>query len=259
MKIGRFLALSIISLYLVFLYLPIIVNVLGSLSPRRYIIDLSNITLAWYFKAFSNRDVVVATINSIELSVTSSLISTLAGFLTGYAFLMRKPRGFVDTVIYVPIIIPEIIEAFTLALFYIELGFEMGFLTVLLGHLTFNIAYAFVIIRSRLELIPQEIIQSAKVLGASEMYILARVITPLMTPAILSSMFLTFALSFDDLVKTLFTSGPGFKTLPILVWSMVGRGGVSPEINAITTIILLVSLAISMILTYLIRRDIIRE
>ncbi len=254
-RIGRFLALLIISIYLVFLYSPIIINILGSFSPRKYIIDLSTPTLHWFIEAFSNKDVIASSTNSIKLSIVSSLISSLTGFLVGYAYVMRRPRGFIDVMIYVPIIIPEIIEAFTLAIFYITLRVEMGFTTVLLGHLTFNIAYAFVIIRSRIDLIPREIINVARVLGANDLYILLRIVLPLALPAILSSIFLTFALSFDDLIKTLFTSGPGFKTLPVLIWSKVGRGGITPEINAITTIILLISLSISLVLTYIIRKD----
>ncbi|MGC9009271.1 MAG: ABC transporter permease [Sulfolobales archaeon] len=254
-SLGRVLALSIVTIYLIFLYLPIVVSILGSFSPRRFIIDLYNPTFRWFIEAFSDKVIISATTNSIQLSIASSVISSLTGFLVGYAYVMRKPRGFIDTIIYVPIIIPEIIEAFTLAIFYITLNIEMGFVTVLLGHLTFNIAYAFVIIRSRIDLIPKEIINVARVMGAGEFYILSRIVMPLTIPAILSAVFLTFALSFDDLIKTLFTSGPGFKTLPVLIWSMVGRGGISPEINAVTTVILLISLSISLVLTYTIRKD----
>ncbi|MEZ0290007.1 MAG: ABC transporter permease [Sulfolobales archaeon] len=254
----RLLALSIIILYLIILYAPIVVSVLGSFSPRRFIIDLDQLTLEWYYKAFSNKDIISATENSIKLSILSGLISALTGLAVGYAYISRRPRGFVETIVYMPILIPEVIESFTLALFYIDLGIEMGFATVLIGHLTFNIAYAFVIIRSRVELIPREIVETAKILGATDRVILLRVIMPLSYPAIISAFLLTFAMSFDDLIKTLFTSGPGFKTLPIVIWSMVGRGGITPEINAVNSLILLISLSTAIILSYSMRREIAR-
>jgi spermidine/putrescine transport system permease protein len=241
-----------------FLYIPIIINILGSLSSQRYTIDLTHMTFEWYYKAFSNKEITTATINSLLLSVTSAVIASVLGFLTGYAYMMRKPGGFVETVIYIPIIIPEIIEAFTLATFYISLGVEMGFYTVLIGHLTFNIAYAFVILRSRLEMISRELIDVAKSLGAGEITVIIKVILPISYPAILSAALLTFALSFDDLVKTLFTTGPGFKTLPILIWSMTGRGGISPQINAITAVILIISLTSSLLISYILRRELIK-
>lgn len=256
MKIGmRYIALSIIILYLIFIYTPILVSILGSFSSKRFSIDLSNPTLEWYMRALSNRDVISAAENSIRLALSAAVISTMTGMIVGYAYIHRRPRSFIETSIYIPIVIPEVIEAFTLALLYIRLGVEMGFITVLAGHLTFNIAYAFMVIRSRIEMIPREIIDSARILGASDRMILLKIILPLTYPALLSAMLLTFALSFDDLIKTLFTSGPGFKTLPVLIWSMVGRGGVSPEINAVNSIILSISLVISGFISYIIRRD----
>ncbi|MEM3819814.1 MAG: ABC transporter permease subunit, partial [Nitrososphaerota archaeon] len=141
----------------------------------------------------------------------------------------------------IPVIIPEIAEALSLLIMYIFLNIPLGPVTVIIGHIAFDVSFVTIVMRARMAGYDKSIEEAARTLGANEFQTFFRITLPTLYPAILAAGLLAFTLSFDDLIKTLFTTGPGFKTLPLIVWSSAARGGVSPELNSLSSFALSIS------------------
>ncbi|MCQ4153272.1 MAG: ABC transporter permease [Archaeoglobi archaeon] len=226
----RFLVLLIF----MFLYIPIVYVVASSF------IDGGEITTKWFVKLFEDRDIVRSFYNSLSIALLSTLFSVILGSFAAYAFLKTNKRF--ESLFYTPIVIPEITEALSLLLFYRLLSFPLGFYSVLLGHIAFNIAFVFVIVNARLSSQLRSIEDASLTLGADEVQTFLRVTVPIAMPGIIAASLIAFTLSWDNFIKTVFTTGPGFQTLPLLIWSQAARGVVSPSLNALTTLMLFVSL-----------------
>lgn len=234
-------------LIFLFLYIPIAYVVASSFM------DGGEITGKWFAKLFEDPIVIRSFYNSLSLAVLSTLFSVILGTLAAYAFLRTNLRF--ESLFYTPIVIPEITEALSLLLFYKLLSFPLGFYSVLLGHIAFNIAFVFVIVKARLSTQLRSVEEASLTLGANEIQTFLRVTIPMAMPGIVAGSLIAFTLSWDNFVKTVFTTGPGFQTLPLLIWSQAARGVVSPSLNALTTLMLL----ISFILAYLYARISIRR
>lgn len=198
-------------------------------------------TVRWYLELLNDEDVIRAAINSFVVALLSALISTCLGALAAY-YSARMGSSSLDPVFYVPIVIPEIAEAVSLLLLFYWAGVELGFLTVLIGHTAYNVAYAYVALKPQFELTPRRLEEAAMVLGAKPIHVLLKLLVPLATPGLLASLLITFTMSFDDFVKTAFTTGPGFKTLPLVIWARAARARATPSLNALATIMTLLSL-----------------
>ncbi|MEM3927556.1 MAG: ABC transporter permease [Archaeoglobaceae archaeon] len=222
-----------------FLYAPIAFVIALSFT------DDSGLTLKWFEKLMQDSKVISAFYNSLTVAILSTFFSVILGTSSAYAFLRTKMRF--ESFFYTPIVIPEITEALSLLLFYKLLSFPLGFTSVLLGHIAFNVAFVFVIVRSRLSGYERSIEEASLTLGANEIQTFLKVTIPLAMPGIVAGALIAFTLSWDNFVKTVFTTGPGFQTLPLLIWSQAARGVVSPTLSALTTLMLVVS----MILAYL--------
>lgn len=241
--------LTIVSL-IIFLYLPIIVTITYSFNESKYMTEFTGFTLKWYIQLFSNDRILEALKNSLKIAIVSSVFSTCIGFMLGYAVHRYKIlRESFESLIYLPIVIPEVPEAVSIMMFFYILGFSFGWVTVLIGHIAFNISFAYVTIRSQLYNINPNIEKAARILGAKGLELAKRVILPLAAPGLLASSLMTFILSFNNFVKTAFTTGPGFETLPLLIWKNAVRGRATAELNALATILLLLSLSLSFIYT----------
>jgi spermidine/putrescine transport system permease protein len=249
------LALNAVLAY-VFLYLPIAVLVLFSFSSSRYASVWGEFSLTWYARLFSNHEISTALLNSVLIAAASTLIATLIGTMAALGlerFAARRRRSHYDAALTLPILIPDIIQGISLLLFFVLMfsGIErllhwrptLGRATVTIAHATFAISYIAVVVRARLRGLDTRLEEAAMDLGANEWQVLQRITLPLIWPGVLSGGLLAFTLSLDEFVVTFFTSGPGATTLPILVWSMVKRG-VTPEINALSTLILLTSIGL---------------
>jgi spermidine/putrescine transport system permease protein len=180
------------------------------------------------------------------VAIVSVVLGTLTALaMTRYSF---KGKTTVDSLIYIPIIIPEIAEALTLLLFYLWIGWGLsrGFMTVLIGHIAYDISFAFIVIRARMAGFDRSLEEAAQTLGANELQTFFRVTLPILMPGIIAGGLLAFTLSYDDFYKSVFTTGPGFETLPLRIWSMAARGGVSPELSALTTVALLSSMGLAL-------------
>lgn len=240
------------------IYGPIIVMILFSFNSSRFLGSWTGFTTSWYIQLFQSPHVWEAFYNSVVLAALTAVFSVIFGILAAYAMVRYsfQGKGVIDSLLYIPIIIPEIAEALTLLLFYlwVGLGFSLGFTTVLLGHIAYDISYCYVVLRARLIGFDRSLEEAAKTLGASEIQTFFRITLPLLMPGVLAASLLAFTLSYDDFYKTVFTTGPEFETLPLRIWAMARKGGVTPELNALTTIALGISMSLALLYQRLSRK-----
>lgn len=230
-------------LVFLFLYSPIIVMVVFSFNESKSIGVFTNFSLRWYEKVINNPEVWKALFNSFWVGAVVTIVSLILGLMmamavTRYSF---SGKGILESLILIPVIIPEIAEALSLMIMYIFLNIPLGPATVIIGHIAFDVSYVTIVMRARMAGYDKSIEEAARTLGANELQTFFRITLPTLYPAILAAGLLAFTLSFDDLIKTLFTTGPGFKTLPLIVWSSAARGGVSPELNSLSSFALSIS------------------
>lgn len=232
-----------------FLYLPILVLIVFSFNDSRFGATWEGFTTRWYSVLFARSDVREALTNTLLVALTSTLVSTVLGTLVGfglwrYTLRFRTPLTFL---LVMPIVIPDVVMGVMLLMFYalvrgaLELTgwtFENGFWTVMFAHVTFQISYVALTVRSRLSGYGQDLMEAASDLGANTVQAFRQVILPLALPGVLAGALLAFTLSLDDFVVTYFTSGSGFRTLPVLIYTSVKRG-VTPDINALSTLLVL--------------------
>jgi len=249
-----------------FLYLPIAVLVLFSFSASRYASIWGGFSLEWYAKLFHNPDIAQALLNSLLIAAATTLIATVLGTLAAVGLERlpdRRRSSHYDAALTLPILMPDIVQGIALLLFFV-LVFNaleyvldwrptLGRTTVIIAHAAFAISYVAVVVRARLSGMDKRLEEAAMDLGANEWQVFQRITLPLIWPGVLSGGLLAFTLSLDEFVITFFTSGPGATTLPIQVWSMVKRG-VTPEINALSTLMLLASIALVTLSVVLQRR-----
>jgi spermidine/putrescine transport system permease protein len=248
------------SLLYVFLYAPLVVVIVYSFNAARFGAAWAGPTLKWYRALWDNPLALSAARNTLLLAVSSTAIATVLGTLL--AFGMDRcdfpGRRWFNRLLYLPIFIPDIVMAVALLLFYSLargwLGlFDLGLGTMICGHVTFQIPFVAIVIRARLAGLDPSLDEAARDLGASEWRAFRHVTLPLIIPGIIAGGMLAFTLSLDDFVVSFFTSGPGSTTLPILIYSSVKRG-ITPDINALSTLIILVSVVCTVSVAIL-RRD----
>ena len=244
--------LKIIFWFTIFLiYLPIMVMVLFSFNSSRSKLVFTGFTLENYFSLFANENVWTAFFNSIWTAAVVVVVSLILGILMAYAVVRYRPKGstMLDSLIMVPIIIPEIVEAVTLVIFLIIIGFKLSPLTIIIGHIAFDAPLAYLVLKARFQGWNREYEEAAMTLGADEITTFLKITVPLMMPAILAAAFLTFIWSYDDFIKTFFTRPTGFDTLPVYIWNRVARGRLELDINALSTIIVIISVIFTYIRT----------
>ncbi len=247
-RLGDWVLLAYTVMLFVFLYTPIVSMALVSFNAGRGLLKWEGFTLEWYVKALNNDRILNALFNSAWVAVTVTLLSIVMALLAAIAVgrYQFRFRFALNTALFLAIVVPEIAEALTLMLFFLWVNFPFGATTVIIGHLVwFPIVY--VVIRARMAGMPQVYEEAARVLGANELQTFFRITLPLLMPGIITGGLLIFTWSWDSFIKTQFTRGPGFETLPIYIWNSVGaRGrGLSPEVNAIATLSLIVSIALA--------------
>lgn len=233
----------------VFLYLPLVAVAVFSVNATRYGLVWKGFTLDWYAKLFHNEVILTAAWNTLVLAVVSTLVATVLGTLLAIGLDRfpwgRKTNTFLDVVLHIPVVIPDIILAAALVvafglLRYLSSIFEPGLFNMVIGHITFQIAFVALVVRSRMVTIGRDIEEAARDLFATTPYLLRRVTIPLLLPGIIAGAMLAFTLSLDDFVISFFTAGPDSVTLPIYIYAAVRRG-VTPQIHALSTIIVLVT------------------
>ncbi len=238
-KRHRILKFYTLAIYF-FLYLPILILVFLSFNKSRWTTIWEGFTFQWYLKLFKNKLLLNSAKNSLIIATVSTLISTILGTLGAIALrkINFKIRESFKLLVYLPIVIPEIVLAGALLSFFGFVKITLGFTTVIIAHIVFSISYVILIVLARLQNIEKEIEESALDLGANEFEVIKRVTIPLLLPAITSSALIVFTLSIDDYLITSFVAGVSSTTLPLQIYSML-RTSVTPEVNAISTIMLI--------------------
>ncbi|WP_293173641.1 ABC transporter permease [Oceanithermus sp.] len=235
------------ALVLLFLYLPIAVIVVLSFNESKYGVAWHGFTLKWYAQLFEHGRVHTYLRNSLVVATTSTAISTVLGTLLalGLARYRFFGRGALLFLLYVPVVIPDVVMGVSLLLFfawvrqYVD-ALHLSLTTVILGHVTFQVAYVTLVVKSRLAGLDPSLEEAAADLGAGGWARFWKITFPLIWPGVVAAALLAFTLSLDDFVVTFFTAGPGATTLPIYIFSSVKRG-VTPEIHALSTLMILVT------------------
>ena len=238
-----------------FLYLPILVLIIYSFNDAKYSMIWKGSTYAWYQTLWQNTEVWSAFIHSTLLGVAASSIATIAGFFASVQLFLskkgKKHEGFM-TLLLLQIIIPDLVLGVALLIFFNYTQIPLGFFSLLIAHITFCLPFVLLTISSRIETLDMNIYLSALDLGASRMRAMTTVLLPLLFPSVLSALLLSFTLSFDDVVISYFVAGPEFNILPLAIFSMI-RSGITPELNALGTITLLISFFLVLISSILTR------
>ncbi|WP_021023195.1 spermidine/putrescine ABC transporter permease PotC [Salinivibrio costicola] len=244
---NRFVKGSFLSLVYAFLYIPILILIVNSFNASKFGMSWKGFTWQWYEELVNNHSLMQAAGNSLTIAIFSASAAAIIGSLTAVALFRYCFRGkqFVNGMLFVVMISPDIVMAISLLALFILMGAQLGFLTLLLSHITFCLPFVVVTVYSRLNGFDVKMLEAARDLGASEWVILTKIILPLAAPAVAAGWLLSFTLSLDDVIVSSFVTGPGYEILPLKVYSMV-KVGVSPEINALATIMLIVSLVLVM-------------
>ena len=244
------LAKAYTGLILVFLYLPIFVLIAYSFNESKSRAVFTGFTFRWYKELFSNQLILSSLANTLIVAAISSVIATVLGTASaiGIHAMGKRARAVVMNVTYLPVVNPEIVTGVSLMLLFVYLRtklsipLEMGLVTLVLAHITFNVPYVILNVMPKLRQMDRHIYEAALDLGCSPFQAFFKVVVPEIMPGILSGFLMALTYSLDDFIISYFVSGPTSQTLPVTIYSMT-RKKVSPEINALSTIIFLVVLA----------------
>jgi putrescine transport system permease protein len=223
-----------------FLYVPIVLLVLYSFNNSRLVTVWGGFSTKWYLALLEDRQIVESAWMSLRVAIVSATLATVLGTLAALVLARfgRFPSRFVfSAMIYAPLVMPEVISGLSLLLIFVALGIDRGFWTVALSHATLTMCFVAVVVHARLLTIDRSFEEAAMDLGATPVATFRQITLPLAAPALVAGFLLAFTLSLDDLVIASFTAGPGSTTLPMRIYSEV-RLGVTPEINAMSTLLL---------------------
>jgi putrescine transport system permease protein len=223
-----------------FLYLPILILVIYSFNASRLVTVWGGFSTRWYASLFRNEALIDAAWVTLRIGFVSAILATILGTLAAITLTRYgrfRGRALFTGMIYAPVVMPEVITGLSLLLLFVAIGLDRGFWTIALAHTTFCMCFVAVLVQSRLVTFDRSLEEAAMDLGATPLRTFVSITLPLIAPAIVAGFLLAFTLSVDDLVIASFTSGPGATTLPMRIYSQV-RLGVTPEINAASTILI---------------------
>jgi spermidine/putrescine transport system permease protein len=228
-----------LGLVYIFLYVPILVLIVLSFNKSGLPTAWTGFSTEWYGKLIANPKILSAAGNSLIVAVVSTVISTAIGTLLAMGLEEGKPNPWLDALVAAPMIIPDIVLAIALLSFYTLLNMGLGLHSIVLSHAVFNIAFVCMVVRTRLKNFDRSIVEASIDLGASELTTFRRVTLPVIAPGVIAAALLSFTLSIDEFIIAYFTAGAGqgSTTFPMQIYAMI-RFGVTPEINAIATIVI---------------------
>jgi spermidine/putrescine transport system permease protein len=220
-------------------HIPILVLVLFSFNASKFSVEWEGFTLEWYARLFERADILGGLKMSLLVGSVSTVISAILGTLLALGLARHRFRGrtLLETLLYVPVVTPEIVVGISLLILFVFVGLSLGVASIIIAHIAFNISFVTIVVRARLQGMDRNLEEASLILGADEITTFWRITVPQLWPGILSGALLAFTMSFDDYVITSLVAGPGSSTLPIVVYSMV-RKNIEPSINAISTIII---------------------
>ena len=230
------------ALCLLFLYAPILVLIVFSFNESKSRALFTGFSFKWYRQLFENEDLMTALFNSLSIALLSAIFATILGTAAavGIHNMGKRSRSLVMNMTYLPVLSPEIVVGISMMLLFVfiknSIGMQLGFGTVLIAHITFCLPYPILNVLPKLRQMDKSIYEAAMDLGCPPVSAFFKAVVPQIMPGILAGFLMAFTYSLDDFVITYFTSGSGFDTLPVAIYSMVKKK-VSPEINALSTII----------------------
>jgi spermidine/putrescine transport system permease protein len=228
-----------------FLYAPLVIVVAYSFNDSRLNAQWVGFTLDWYRKLFHNQEMLGAAWNSLLIGVSASAVSTVLGTMAGYAMYRFKLR-LLPILVVAPIAIPEILMGVSLLIFFVAIDLTLGLTSIILAHIAFCIGFVAIVVRARLAGMDESLVEAARDLGATPFQAFRLVTLPLIMPGVIAGALMAFTLSIDDFVITYFTAGAGALTLPLEIYTMV-KISVTPEVNAVSTLLMLLTLALIVI------------
>lgn len=258
-KLGK----AYLALVLFFLYIPIFVLIVFSFNETKSRSVFSGFTLDWYIRLFNNRIIISSLLNTIIIACVSSIVSTVLGTFAaiGINSMRKVPKRVVMGITNMPIINPEIVTGVSLMLLFVffaaRMNLEFGFVTLLIAHITFNVPYVILNVMPKFNQMDPHIYEAAQDLGCSPFKAFRKVVLPEIMPGVISGFLMSFTYSLDDFVISYFTSGSTSQTLPITIYSMTRRK-VSPEINALSTLIF-ISVVIILIVKNIIEKKALKK
>ncbi|WP_372422497.1 ABC transporter permease [Salinarimonas chemoclinalis] len=239
---GRLSAFNVVSLTLgfAFLYIPILILILYSFNASRLVSVWGGFSTQWYFALLQNQPLIDAAWVTVRVAFVTAILATVLGTMAAISLTRYgrfRGRALFTGMVYAPMVMPEVITGLSLLLLFVSIDLDRGFWTVTLAHVTFTMCFVTVVVQARLVAFDRSLEEAAMDLGATPWRTFVSVTLPVIAPAVLAGFLLAFTLSLDDLVIASFTSGPGATTLPMRIYSSV-RLGVTPEINAASTILI---------------------
>lgn len=239
-----------------YLYIPIIILVTNSFNEDRYGLSWKGFSWNWYERLFNNDTLIQAAFHSVTIAFFAATLATIIGGLTAIALYRYRFRGkqAVSGMLFIVMMSPDIVMAVSLLALFMIVGISLGFWSLLLAHITFCLPYVVVTVFSRLKGFDSKMLEAAKDLGASEITILRKIILPLALPAIISGWLLSFTISLDDVVVSSFVSGVSYEILPLKIFSLV-KTGVTPEVNALATLMIIFSLTLVILSQIVTKKD----
>lgn len=241
-----------LALVMMFLYVPIFVLIVFSFNTTKSRSVMSGFTFDWYIKLFKNEIIMSSLMNTIIIAVLASIVSTILGTAAavGIKNMKKLPKAIVLNITNFPIINPEIVTGVSLMLLFVffaaRMNFEFGFVTLLIAHITFDVPYVILNVMPKLNQMDPFVYEAAQDLGCNPLQAFFKVVLPEIMPGVVSGFLISFTFSLDDFIISYFTCGSSMQTLPVTIYSMTRRK-VSPEINALSTIIFLVVVVILVI------------
>lgn len=222
-----------------FIYIPVIVLIVFSFNNQKANTNWVGFTTSYYTMLFKDTDLWKIFLNSMIIAIVSTALSVVIGTLAAVGLSRHnfKGKGAVNNMLYVPIVIPEIVLAVALLSIMSIIQFPLGLISLILGHTTLTVPFVIVTVKSRLSDFDNSVEEASMDLGANRKTTFFKVVLPMIMPGVVSGGFLAFTLSLDDLIISNFIAGTNTTTLPVKIYSMV-KAGISPEINALTTLII---------------------
>jgi spermidine/putrescine transport system permease protein len=238
---SRWLWLAAILAY-VFLYAPLVIVVVYSFNDSRLNAQWVGFTLDWYRKLFADEEMLTAARNSLVIGLVASAVSTVLGTMAGFAMYRYRLRV-LPVMVVAPIAIPEILMGVSLLIFFVAINLTLGLVSITLAHIAFCIGFVAIVVRSRLAGMDESLVEAARDLGATPWRAFRLITLPLIMPGVIAGALMAFTLSIDDFVVTYFTAGADALTLPLKIYTMV-KISVTPEVNAVSTLLMLLTLAL---------------
>jgi spermidine/putrescine transport system permease protein len=245
-----------IGLVFLYLYIPLGLLMANAFNQSRFGHHWKGFTLKWYARLVDNEMLLEAFQHSLTIGLLAATAATVIGTLMAIALYRYRFKGkkLAGGLVFMLLVSPDIVLAISLLVVFVLLGIQLGFWSLLLAHITFCLPFVVVTVYTALKGFDEHLLAAARDLGAGEGQAMIRILLPLLSPALVAGWLLSFTVSLDDVIVSSFITGPGYEILPVRVYSMV-RVGVSPEINALATLLLVISLILVGLSQWLVRRN----